>query len=285
VLVVAEPRVLLSGIAFGESPRWHDGRLWFSDWATGEVIAVDLAGASEVIARVPSFPFCLDFLPDGRLLVMSGGDGRLLSRRRDGSLVTHADLRSLGRYPWNEVVADRRGNVWVNNIGFDFPGGAVAPGTIALVRPDGSVGEAAGGVEFPNGMVVTPDDATLILAESYGKRLTAFDIGSDGSLSNRRVWADLDGGCPDGVCLDASGAVWYADVPNRRCVRVQQGGQVLDTIAIDRGCFSCALGGSDGKTLFIVAAEWAGSGGLAAMIASRRGQLLTVAVDVPAAIR
>ncbi|OLB32166.1 MAG: gluconolaconase, partial [Ktedonobacter sp. 13_2_20CM_53_11] len=211
-----ELQTLMTGLAFGESPRWHDDRLWFSDWGAQEVIAVDLEGKSEVITRIQSFPFCIDFLPDGRLLVVSARDQLLLRMEPDGSLVTHANLTSLSDHPWNEIVVDGRGNAYLNNIGFDFPGGEFATGIIALVTPDGSTRQVADGVAFPNGMVVTPDNATLILAESYGKRLTAFDIAADGGLSNRRVWADLGDGAPDGICLDAVNAIWYGDVPNKR---------------------------------------------------------------------
>ena len=176
------------------------------------------------------FRFCIDWLPDGRLLIVSGRNGFLLRRELDASLVTHAHLTSLSEHAWNEIVVDGRGNAYINNIGFDFPGGDFATGIIALVTPDGSPRRVEDGVAFPNGMVVTPDNATLILAESYGKRLTAFDIALDGSLSSRRVWADLEGGFPDGISLDAENAVWYADVPNKRCVRVREGGEVLQTI-------------------------------------------------------
>jgi len=255
---VPDSETLVTGIVFGESPRWHDGRLWFSDWGTQEVIAVDPEGKSEVIVRVPSSPFCIDWLPDGRLLVVLAGDRLVLRREPGGSLVTHADLSGLSALPWNDIVVDGRGNAYVGNIGFDFPGGEFAPGALALVAPDGSARQVADGVAFPNGMVVTPDNSTLILAESYGSRLTAFDVAADGGLSDRRVWADLGDGVPDGICLDAQGAVWYADVPNSRCVRVREGGEVLQTIALDRGCFACMLGGPDGRTLFMVAREWGG---------------------------
>src|SRR5918992_169674 len=248
----------MTGISFAESPRWHDERLWFSDWGTQEVVAVDLEGESEVIVRVPSFPFCIDWLPDGRLLIVSASDRLLLRREPDGSLVTHADLSALSEHPWNDIVVDGRGNAYIGNIGFDFPEAEFAPGTLALVSPDGSARQVADSVAFPNGIVVTPDDSTLIVAESYANRLTAFDITADGSLSNQRVWADLGGGVPDGTCLDAEGAVWYGDVPNKRCVRVREGGEVLQTIDLDRGCFACMLGGPDGKTLFLVAQEWRG---------------------------
>jgi sugar lactone lactonase YvrE len=276
-------RTLMTGIAFGESPRWHDGRLWFADWAAEELIAVDLDGDSEVVMRVASFPFCIDWLPDGRLLIVSARDRLLLRREEDGTLATHADLSVLSEHPWNDIVVDGRGNAYVGNIGFDFAGGEVAPGIVAVVAPDGSARQVADGVMFPNGVAVTPDDSTLILAESYASRLTAFDIDADGGLSNRRVWADLDGGAPDGICLDAEGAVWYGDVPNRRCVRVREGGEVLQTIELDRGCFACMLGGADGRTLFMVTREWGGPEAMAA--GERTGQIVTAEAPAPHAGR
>jgi sugar lactone lactonase YvrE len=272
-----EPQTLITGIAFGESPRWHDDRLWFADWGAREIIAVDLEGRSEIVVRLdfPSFQaICIDWLPDGRLLVVSSRDRLLLRRELDGSLVTHADLSVLSEYGWNEIVVDGRGNAYINEAGFDFPGGEFAPGTIALLTPDGSPRQVADGVAFPNGMAVTPDNATLICAESYGNKLTAFDIAADGSLSQGRVWADLDGGVPDGICVDAEGAVWYGDVPNKRCVRVREGGEVLQTIELDRGCFACMLGGVDDRTLFMVATEWTGTANMAS--GPRTGQVLTV---------
>jgi len=275
-----EPQTLMTGIAFGESPRWHDDRLWFSDWGAQELVAVDLAGESEVIASVPSSPFCIDWMSDERLLIVSGGDGRLLRREPDGSVVTHADLSRLSRHPWNEIVVDGRGNIYLNGIGFDFPAGAFAPGIIALVAPDGSVRQVADGVAFPNGMAVTPDGGTLIVAESYANRLTAFDIATDGGLSNRRVWAEVGNDHPDGICLDAEGAVWYADVGTKRCVRVREGGEVLQSIELDRGCFACMLGGMDGRTLFMVAAVFEP----ATMFGGERtGRVLTVEAPAPGA--
>jgi sugar lactone lactonase YvrE len=268
-----EIRTLLNGLAYGESPRWHDDRLWFANWGAEEVIAVDVEGHSEVITRVPSFPFCIDWLPDGRLLIVSGPERLLLRMEADGSLVTHADLTGLSNHAFNEIVVDGRGNAFVNGIGFNMMGGEeFSPGIIGVVRPDGSIREVADGVAFPNGMAVTPDGSTLIVAESYGRKLTAFEIAPDGGLTDRRVWADLGDGVPDGICIDAEGAVWYADVPNKRCVRVREGGAVLETVEVDRGCFSCALGGPDDGTLFITAAEWRGP---AAMTdGSRTGHVL-----------
>jgi sugar lactone lactonase YvrE len=271
-----ELKTLMTGLAFGESPRWHDGRLWFSDWVAKEIIALDLEGNSEVIFRAlfPSIPMCIDFLPDGRLLVVSTSDGLLLRQEPDGSLVTHADLSSLGTEGWNEVTVDGRGNAYING----------GPGIIVMATPEGSARQVADNIVFPNGMLVTPDNSTLIIAESHGKRLTAFDIAADGSLSNRRVWADLAaaGGFPDGICLDVEGAIWYADVPNKRCVRIREGGEVLETINLDRGCFSCALGGPDRKTLFLVATVWRGFEGMTD--GSRTGQVLSVEVAVPGVV-
>jgi sugar lactone lactonase YvrE len=273
------PKILIDGLAFPESPRWHDGRLFVSDWGAHEVVAVDLAGVSEVTARVDSFPMCIDFLPDGRLLVVAGRT--LLRQERDESLRTHADLSGVSDVSWNDIVVDGHGNAYVNNIGFDFPGGEFAPGLVAMVAPDGSVRQVADGLAFPNGMAVTPDNSTLIVAESYGSKLTAFDIAADGGLSNRRVWAELEGGAPDGICLDAENAVWYGDVPNKRCVRVGEGGEVLQTIELDRGCFACALGGADGTTLFMTTNEWAGPASM--MDGVRNGQVLTTRAPAPGA--
>ena len=273
---MAEVHPLLDDLSFGESLRWHHDRLWLADWGAQEVVAVDNEGRPEVMARVdfPAFPMCIDWLPDGRLLVVAARDGRLLRQEPDGSLVTHADLSDLAErgHPWNEIVVDGRGNAYLNNQGFDFPGGKFAPGTIALLKRDGSARLVADGIAFPNGMAITPDNSTLIVAESYGQKLTAFRIAADGILSQPRVWADLGDGVPDGICLDAEGAVWYADVPNQQCVRVREGGDVLQIIHLDRGCFSCALGGTKRTTLFMVATQWRGTEGMTGK--SRTGQLL-----------
>jgi sugar lactone lactonase YvrE len=267
-----EVRILLTGLAMGESPRWHEGRLWFSDWGAQEIIAVDPDGNSEVIVRTSfGLPFCIDWLPDGRLLIVSGREGSLLRREADGALVRHAELRDLSGGPWNEIVVDGRGNAYVNG----------SPGIIALVGPDGLARQVADGIAFSNGMVVTPDNATLIIAESHGKRLTAFDIAADGSLSNRRVWADLGEGVPDGICIDADNAVWYGDVPNKRCVRVREGGEVLQAINLDRGCFACMLGGVRNRTLFLIATEWRGMENIPQVARARTGRVLTIEAPAP----
>lgn len=270
-LTLPEVQTLLTGLAMGESPRWHEGRLWFSDWGAQEIIAVDLDGNGTVVVRTSfGLPFCIDWLPDGRLLIVSGREGLLLRREADGTLVTHADLRGLAGGAWNEIVVDGRGNIYING----------GPGIIALVDANGQVRQVADGLAFPNGMIVTPDNATLIIAESHGKRLTAFDIAADGSLSNRRVWADLGDGVPDGICIDADNAVWYADVPNKRCVRVREGGEVLQMINLDRGCFACMLGGRDNRMLFLIATEWRGMENIPEVAQARTGQVLTVEATV-----
>jgi sugar lactone lactonase YvrE len=279
---VPAPNVLLTGLAFPESPRWHDDRLWLADWGAHQLIAVDAEGKDEVVTEVASFPFSIDWLPDGRLLAVSARERRLLRREPAGAFVAHAELSALSERPWNEIVVDGKGDIYLNNIGFEFPGADFAPGTIALVTPDGSARQVADELAFPNGMAVTPDNTALVIAESYGNTLTAFTIGEDGTLSGRRVWANLGEGVPDGICMDAEGAIWYADVPHRRCVRVHEGGAILQTIELDRGCFACMLGGADGRTLFIVANKWAGAA-TARSDPARAGQVVAVEVDVPRA--
>jgi sugar lactone lactonase YvrE len=277
-----ELSTLMTGISFGESPRWHEGRLWFADWAAEELIAVDLDGRFEVMAQVHSFPFCLDWLPDGTLLVVSARERRVLRADADGLFSLYADLSPLSDKGWNEIVVDGRGNAYVNGGGFDLMAGEeFAPGIVALVTPDGRAQTVADGIAFPNGMAVTADNSILIVAESYAGRLTAFDIGDDGRLHNRRSWADLGDAAPDGICIDAAGAVWYADVPHACCVRVLEGGEVLDRIELDRGCFSCALGGPDGRTLFMVTREWRGLSEAGPQ--ERTGQVVTARAPEPGA--
>jgi sugar lactone lactonase YvrE len=254
----------------GESPRWHNGRLWVCDWGAQQIVAVDQSGGAEVVAEGDfGLPFCIDWLPDGRLLVVAGRRHLLLRREPDGSWTTHADLGGISTGAWNEIVVDGRGNIYVN-------GGS---GNIALVAPDGSVRQVADEIAFPNGMTITADNETLILADSFGRCLTAFRIAADGSLVNRRIWAALDG-YPDGICIDSENMVWYADVPNQRCVRVREGGEVLQTVNLDRGCFACMLGGSDNHTLSLVANEWRGMENIAAVAQEKTGQVL--AVEAPA---
>jgi sugar lactone lactonase YvrE len=272
------PRVLMEGIGLGESPRWHEGRLWFSDWVAGQVIALEPEGGHEVMAEVDAFPFSIDWLPDGAMLVTAGRE--LLRLEPDGSLVRHADLGELTEFGWNEIVVDGRGNAYVNGPGFEMMGGGeFAPGIVAVLRPDGSAQIVAERIAFPNGMAITPDGSTLIVADSYGRELTGFDLAGDGTLANRRTWADLGDGVPDGICIDAAGAAWYADVPNRCCIRVAEGGEVLDRVEVDCGCFACMLGGPQGTTLYITAQEWHGPESIGK--GPRTGRILAVEAPAP----
>jgi sugar lactone lactonase YvrE len=280
-----ETRVLLDGLGMGESPRWHEGRLWFSNWGSDEIVAVDLDGNSEVVGRGGGGAgWAVEWLLDGRMLI-SGGE--LMRVEPDGSRVRHADLSHVSPYGVSEIAVDGRGNAYVNTINFDFAdfneviASGQAPGKIAVVTPDGKAREVADGLAFPNGMVVTPDNATLIVAESFARRLTAFDIIADGSLSNRRVWADVTG---DGICLDADGAVWTSDVgpgDGGVCLRVREGGEVLDRIELDGPCYACMLGDDDGRTLFMVVAKWFGPDRMEELIEAKTGQILTARVAVP----
>ena len=273
-----EIRAVLTGRGLLESPRWSGDRLYVSDWSGGEVLAVDVSGRSEVVARVDSLPLCTAWDPDGRLLLVDSPRGRVLRLEHDGTLTTYADL---GRPGWNDIVVDGRGNAYVNRAGFDpIAGEQVRPGSVSLVVTDGSTREVADDIAFPNGMAVTADNSTLIVADSYRHCLVAFDIGPDGDLVDRRVWADLGDGTPDGICIDAEGAVWYADVPNQLCVRVGEGGEPLRTVQLDRGGFACALGGPEARTLFVAAAEWRG---MSELVTPGSGQVLALEVDVPGA--
>lgn len=252
------PSIVLDGVVFGESPRWRDGRLWFSDWGAGQVLSLAADGTPTIEAEVDSFPMCIEFLPDGRLLVVSSAARQLLRREPDGSLVPHADLAPVSSKPWNDIVVDGRGNAYVNNIEFDFPDEEFTPGIVVLVTPDGAVTPVADGLAFPNGMAITADGATLIVAESYAEQLTAYDIADDATLTARRVWAATPGDHPDGICLDADGALWYADVGNQHCVRVREGGEVLATVELDRGAFACVLSRDADPTLLVVGQAWGG---------------------------
>jgi sugar lactone lactonase YvrE len=276
------PTVLLDGLAFVESPRWHAGRPWFAHWGTGEIVAVDRDGKSEVVGHgPPALGWAIDWLPDGRLLVTGK---ELLRQEPDGSVVRHADLSGVGEHGWNEIVVDGRGNIYLNSIRFGFLAGEPpTSGIIALVTPDGAARKVADDLAFPNGMVITPDNARLIISESFTGRLTAFDIAAVGSLSNRRVWAAGLG--PDGICLDDEGAVCVqmADAPQGAVVRVREGGAVLDRIEHDRAIFAAMLGGPDRTTLFLLAAEWRGIEHVDEAVAARTGQVLMTTAPAPGA--
>ena len=278
-----QPRVLLDGLAMPESPRWHDGRLWFSNWGTREIVAVDLDGNSEVVGEGPDgLGWATNWLPDGRLLITGP---ELIRVEPDGARVRHADLSDISPYGWSELTVDGRGNAYVNTINFDFAefeevlSSGRAPGKIALVTPDGQAREVADEIAFPNGMVITPDNKTLVVGESFASRLTAFDIGHDGSLSNRRAWADGVG--PDGICLDADGCIWASSGQmTNDCARIREGGEVLERIELGRPCFAAMLGGPDRRTLFMLTADWHGTGAIEDVVRSRTGEVLVA--DAPA---
>jgi sugar lactone lactonase YvrE len=273
-------KVLLDGLTFPEGPRWHAGRLWFSDFYSHRVIAVDGTGRSETIATVYTRPSGLGWRPDGALLVVSMQD-RALIELRNGAFRRVADLSDIAGGPCNDLVVDARGRAYVGNFGYDRHAGETARST-ALIRvdPDGSVHRAAEDLMFPNGMAITPDGKTLIVAETYAHRLTAFAIGSDGSLSARRIFAALPGCYPDGICLDAEGAVWVADARGQDVARVFEGGRVARRIGVgDRTVFACMLGGADRRTLFLCTSTGSGP----AMAEKTDGRIETVRVEVPGA--
>lgn len=271
---------LVSGLGFAEGPRWYQDKLWFSDFGMRLVRHVDMAGNVTEVVRVPGRPSGLGFLPDGRLLVVSMDDQRVL-RLEHGALHLHADLTPYTRHACNDMVVDNAGNAFVGHMGFDLLARTPAPQSAELffVQASGETCVAARELSFPNGPAITQDGRTLIVAETFGSRLTAFSIGADGALSERRVFAPLPGRAPDGICLDAEGAVWVADARGKACVRVREGGEVTDVIETGRGCYACALGGSDGKTLFLCTAE---GYDLAAM-ARATGAIEMLRVAVPAA--
>jgi sugar lactone lactonase YvrE len=270
---------LLDGLTFPEAPRWHDGRLWFSDFYTQRVVAVAPAGRAETMLEVPQRPSGLGWTPDGALLVVSMLDRRLL-RVENGTTRVLADLSAVATGPCNDMVVDGRGRAYVGNFGYDRHKGE-PPRTTCLARvdPDGRVTRAVEDLFFPNGTVITPDGRTLIIGETQAHRLTAFDVAPDGTLSNRRVWAALDEGVfPDGMCLDAEGAIWVSDARGPTLLRVREGGKIDGTVPTGtRYAFACMLGGADRRTLFVCTSTGSGP----AMADKRDGAIETVRVDVP----
>lgn len=271
---------LIDDIYFGEGPRWHDGHLFVSDFYAHEVLKVGLDGSRERVALVPQQPSGLGWLPDGSMLIVSMKDRKLI-RLAGGTLSEYADLSPIATWHCNDMVVSAEGRAWVGNFGYDhYTETEEKTATLVRVDPDGSIHVADSGLRFPNGSVITPDGGTLIVGETRGQRLTAWDIGKDGALSNRRVWADLGETFPDGICLDAEGAIWVADPRNRETIRVTEGGEVTHRIPTgDYGSFACMLGGADRRTLFICTAP--GSGPKAAE--ARRGRIEYTTVDVPGA--
>ena len=247
--------VLLDGLCFGEGPRWHRAALWLSDMHARQVLRVSADGAAEVVCEVEHWPSGLGWLPDGDLLVVSMTDRRLL--RWDGArLHEHADLANLASFHCNDMVVDAGGRAYVGNFGFDLHARQQpAPAELICVEPDGRARVVAGELQFPNGTVITPDGRSLIVGESWGARLTAFDILDNGDLANRRIWSELpEGALPDGICLDEGGGIWCASPSSNECLRQLQGGEVTHRVAVAQGAFACMLGGDDGHTLYILTA-------------------------------
>jgi sugar lactone lactonase YvrE len=249
-----QTKILLKGLRFPEGPRWHDNKLWFSDMVGGKVITVDLEGNAEIIIKMRGFPSGLGWDPQGRLLIVSMLDRRLLRLESDG-LKEVADLSNLASNNCNDMVVDKYGNAYVGNFGFDFLANApFKPAEIVLVTSDGQARIVADNVAFPNGTVITPDGNTLIVGETYGSCLTAFNIEKDGSLTNRRIWARLSGSAvPDGICLDSESAIWLASPTTSEVLRVLEGGEISNRIKIqdENSAYACMLGGPSRKTLFI----------------------------------
>lgn len=274
-----QPTTLLSGLRFPEGPRWRNDRLWFSDQHDKCVMTVDLEGRSETIAHVPNQPSGLGWLPDGRLLIVSMHDRKLLCHER-GALREVADLSEIAAFHTNDMVVDASGRAYIGNFGFDLDGGgSYRTAALALVHPDGRTEVAADELAFPNGAVITPDGRTLIVGETFAARLTAFDIDDEGGLSNRRLWAKLEGAVPDGICLDAEGAIWVASPISAEVLRVHEGGRVSQRIPVRTQAFACMLGGAERRTLFICSAADSHPD----RTGDRSGCIETVAVDVPGA--
>jgi len=255
---------ILGGLAFAEGPRWHDGKLWFSDMHDHWVMTVDESGVAEKIVEVPNQPSGLGWRPDGTLLIVSMVDRKLLSFS-GGKLAEVADMSGLAPFHCNDMVVDGAGRAYVGNFGFDLfdPSVELTPEAIPTlprtnmlrVDPDGSVIEVASGLAFPNGAVITPDGKTLVVGESMGLCLTAFDVAADGALSNRRVWAQFEAASPDGICLDEAGGIWVASPLSSEVLRAEESGKITHRYDTGRGAFACMLGGASGKKLFVCTAD------------------------------
>ncbi len=271
--------LLVDGVDFGEGPRWRDGTLWYSDFYQQRVYRVTLEGERSTVVELDDRPSGLGWLPSGDLLIVAMTSRRVL--RFDGATLSeHADISALTVNKCNDMVVDSVGNAYVGHFGFDLEAGAeFAAASLILVRPDGSAQVAADDIAFPNGSVITPDGATLIVGQSFGGSYLAFDIADDATLSNRREWASIPGTAPDGCAQDSEGAIWFSDAIGSQVVRVLPGGQVTHRVATPQPTFACELGGPSGRTLFVLTSpsadprEVAGTGA---------GAIYTLEVEVPA---
>ncbi|MEM7217633.1 MAG: SMP-30/gluconolactonase/LRE family protein [Pseudomonadota bacterium] len=269
--------VIREGLAFGEGPRWRDGWLYYSDFYRHVVERLNVSGEVEEVARVPTQPSGLGWLPDGRLLIVSMTDRKLLCMEADGTLREHADVSHIAGFNCNDMVVDSSGRAYVGNFGSDRALEGPQTATLAIVEADGTAAAGPDELAFPNGTVITPDGGTLIIGETMGKRLTAFDVRADGTLANRRLWADIDPHFPDGICLDVQGAIWVADPVGKGVVRVVEGGEIVDRIDTGRPAYACMLGGEDGKRLFVVTGETSGD----EAARTRNGAIEWLDVEVP----
>ena len=277
--------MLAGGLCFGEGPRWHEGRLWFSDQHAHTVSSISPAGEVRLEFELEDQPSGLGWLPDGRLLVVAMTRREVLRREADGSFVRHGDLRPWATWHANDMVVDATGRAYVGNFGFDLDAlfaGQGQPHNTSMIRvdPDGSSYEAADDLAFPNGTVIFPDGRTLVVGESMGLRLTAFTIGDDGGLSDRRVWAEFEDCAPDGICLDTEGCIWVANAMGTDCRRIAEGGRELDRITTSQPCYACMLGGEDRRTLFCMTAP---TSEVAKLEGTRDGRIETAPVEVPGA--
>ena len=283
--------ILMDGLTFGEGPRWHEEKFYFSDFYSHKVFSLDMDGNSEVIVEVPAQPSGLGWMPDGTMLIVSMKDKKLLSFNNN-TLSEVADLSNLAGFHCNDMVVDDQGNAYIGNFGFNtYSGEEIRPANLILVRPGEDPCLAADDLLFPNGTVITPDGKTLIVGETYAARLTAFDINQDATLSNRRVWADFtldadegDIPLPDGMCLDAEGAIWVASPSTAEVIRVKEGGVILDRISVETNAYACMLGGDDLKTLFICTSNASGVDPESAL-REKSGKIETIKVEVAGAGR
>jgi sugar lactone lactonase YvrE len=282
----------IDGLYFGESPRWHEGRLWYSDFYDKAVKSADLKGEVKLEVQLDEQPSGLGWLPDGRLLLVCM-ESLALKRLEKNQLVLHADLSQYSKHLCNDMVMDKLGNAYVGNFGFNLDHELETRGVaeviadhpkanIVRVTPQGHVSVATGGMSFPNGSVITPDGKTLVVAETLGLRLTAFDIHENGELSNRREWAPTGGRAPDGICMNADGNIWVANAIGNECVLFAEGGEVLEVVNTSQNCYACMLGGDDGKTLFMMTAQ---SSQATIVSASRGGKIEMLKVASPGAGR